>query len=109
MRAYLRDIFSEAPDQDFLVKDPALRVKVPGQLKQTDKTTLTWEQLRMALEELSAMDRILLELDMTDALRPSELFALRWKCFDRNHSTLTLRETVYKGKIRKWGKTTKIL
>jgi hypothetical protein len=31
MRAYLRDIFSEALDQEFLVKDPALRVKVPGQ------------------------------------------------------------------------------
>jgi integrase len=109
MRAYLRDIFSEALDQDFLVKDPALRVKVPGQLKQTDKTTLTWDHLRMALSELSAMDRILVELDMTQALRPSELFALRWKCFDAKHSSLILRETVYKGKIRNWGKTQKSL
>ena len=74
MRAYLRDIFSEALDQDFLVKDPALRVKVPGQLKQTDKTTLTWDQLRMVLDELTAMERILIELDMTEALRPGELF-----------------------------------
>ena len=31
-----------------------MRVKVPGQLKQTDKTTLTWDPLRMALDELSA-------------------------------------------------------
>lgn len=109
MRAYLRDIFSEALDQDFIVKDPALRVKVPGQLKESDKTTLTWEQLRMALNELSSMDRILLELDMTDALRPSELFALRWSCFDSRESNLTLKETVYKGKIRNWGKTRRSL
>lgn len=107
MRAYLRDIFAEALDQDYLVKDPALRVKVPGQLKQTDKTTLTWDDLRMALDELGAMERILVELDMTEALRPSELFALRWKCFDAKKSSLLLRETVYKGKIRSWGKTQK--
>jgi integrase len=109
IRAYLRDIFSEALDQDFLVKDPALRVKVSGQLKQTDKTTLTWDQLRMVLDELTAMERILVELDITEALRPSELFALRWKCFDSKHSSLRLQETVYKGKIRNWGKTTKSL
>jgi hypothetical protein len=29
MRAYVRDIFAEAVDQDFLAKDPARKVKVP--------------------------------------------------------------------------------
>jgi integrase len=82
MRAYLRDIFAEAVDQDFLVKDPARKVKVPSQLRDTDTTTLTWDQLRLALMELGLRDRILLELDMTNALRPSELLAFRWKCFD---------------------------
>jgi integrase len=46
---------------------------------------------------------------MTNALRPSELFALRWKRFDHSASTLTVAETVYKGKIRDWGKTKKSL
>ena len=77
IRTYLRDIFVEAVDQDFLSKDAARKVKVPSQLRETDKTTLTWEQLRQALSALSLRDRILLELDMTNALRPSELFALR--------------------------------
>jgi integrase len=72
MRAYLRDIFEEAIDQDFLIKDPAARVKVPTQLRESDKTTLTWDQLRAALESVNAEERILLELDMTQALRPSE-------------------------------------
>jgi len=109
MRAYLRDIFEEAVDQDFLVKDPSARVKVPSGLRESDTTTLTWQQLRLALESVDAKDRILLELDMTDALRPSELFALRWKCFDAEDSSLTLQETVYKGNIRNWGKTKKSL
>ena len=109
MRAYLRDIFAEAVDQDFLVKDPARKIKVPAQLRATDTTTLTWDQLRLALEKLPLRDRILLELDMTNALRPSELFAFRWKRFDAQASTLTVAETVYKGKIRDWGKTKKSL
>jgi integrase len=109
MRAYLRDIFAEAVDQDFLVKDPARKVKVPSQLRDTDTTTLTWDQLRLALMQLALRDRILLELDMTNALRPSELLAFRWKCFDYEASTLRIIETVYKGNIRPWGKTKKSL
>ena len=109
MRAYLRDIFAEAADQDFLAKDPARKVKVPSQLRDTDKTILTWDQLRMALSELSVRDRLLLELDMTNALRPSELFGLRWKSFNQAASTMCVTETVYKGNIRPWGKTRRSL
>jgi integrase len=41
---------------------------------------------------------------MTEALRPSELFALRWRSFD-SLDTLSITETVYKGSIRPYGKT----
>jgi integrase len=105
IRAYVRDIFAEAVDQDFLVKDPARKVTVPAQLRESDRTTLTWEQLRNALARMSFRDRVLMELDMSNALRPGELFALRWGCFDYDAGTIQLKETVYKGKIRLWGKT----
>jgi integrase len=107
--SYLRDIFKEAVDQDFLAKNVAARVKVPKNLRETDTTTLTWDQLRMALELLDQSDRILVELDITYTLRPSELFALRWKSFERGDSRLLILETVYKGKIRPFGKTRKSL
>ena len=45
---------------------------------------------------------------MTDALRPSELFALRWQSFD-NANTLSLTETVYRRALRSYGKTPKSL
>jgi integrase len=109
IRAYLRDIFAEAVDQDFLVKDPARKVTVPTQLRDTDRTTLAWWQLRDALSKVDLRDRVLLELDMTNALRPGELFALRWHCFSHTECTMQLVETVYKGKIRPWGKTRKSL
>ncbi|HWZ01938.1 MAG TPA: tyrosine-type recombinase/integrase, partial [Edaphobacter sp.] len=85
------------------------KVRVPTQLRETDKTTLTWDQLRKALSELNARDRLLLELDMTNALRPSELFGLRWKSFNEAAATMSVTETVYKGKIRPWGKTQRSL
>lgn len=44
---------------------------------------------------------------MTNALRPSEMFALKWQCFNYEKLTLSLSETIYKGKIRPWGKTPK--
>lgn len=104
-RAYMRAIFAEAVEQDFLPKDPARSIRVPSELKETDKTTLSWDQLRAALSRLSLRDRILLTLDMTNALRPSELFAFRWKCHRTASVSLTIVETVYKGKIRPFGKT----
>jgi integrase len=106
-RSYLKSIFSEAVEQDFLLKDPSRKVTIPKDLRRKDKTVLTWDQLRLVLANLTVRDRLLLTLEMTDALRPSELFALRWKSFDG--SKLKITETVYKGRIRTWGKTDKSL
>lgn len=108
IRSYMRAIFAEAVDQSFLQKDPARLVKVPQNLREVDKTTLSWEQLRAALEkldELSLRDWILMKLDMSNALRPSELFPLRWRCLLEEKNILDIQETVYKGKIRPFGKT----
>lgn len=108
IRAYMRDIFAEAVDQGFLPKDPARKVKPPSNLREVDKTTLTWDQLRAALEkvgERSLRDWILMKLDMSNALRPSELFPLRWRCFLEARRILDIQETLYRGKIRPYGKT----
>jgi integrase len=104
-RAYMRAIFAEAVEQDFLPKDPARSIKVPSELLETDKTTLKWDQLRTALSILPLRDRIVLKLDMSNALRPGELFGLRWGCFDPERCQIEIKETIYKGKIRPWGKT----
>lgn len=61
IRAYVRDIFAEVVDQDFLPKDPARKVEVPKQLADTDTTVLNWDQLRSVLAELSLKDRLILE------------------------------------------------
>src|SRR5271156_2017948 len=103
-RSYLKSIFDEAIEQEFLVKDPSRKLKIPKNLRPKDKRVLSWEQMWSILEIASRRDRLLLALDMTEALRPSELFALRWRSFD-DQNTLTLTETVYRRKLRSFGKT----
>ena len=108
IRSYVRAIFAEAVEQDYLVKDPARWLKVPAKLRPVDKTTLTWDQLRAALDRLleeSLRDWILMMLDMSNALRPSELVCLRWRCLLEDPLLLDIQETFYKGKVRPFGKT----
>jgi len=106
---YLKAIFEEAIEQDFIQKNPARKLVLPKQLRATDKTTLTWDQLRLALASVPLKDRILLTLDMTETFRPSELFALRWRSFEMDNRTMTVSETAYRGKLRAYGKTKRSL
>jgi integrase len=108
-RFYMKAIFEEAIEQDFVQKNPARKLILPKQLRPVDKTTLTWDQLRLVLCSVPLRDRVLLTLDMTETFRPSELFALRWSGFDMYSRTLTVSQTAYRGKLRDYGKTRKSL
>lgn len=108
-RFYLKAIFDEAIDQGLVLKNPARKLERPKETREVDRTTLTWDQLRLVLEAAPLRDRILLTLDMTETLRPSELFALRWNCFDMEARTLTIRQTAYRGQLRAYGKTKRSL
>jgi integrase len=103
-RSYLKSIFDEAIEQEYLVKDPSRKLRIPKNLRQKDKRVLDWEMMWSILAIASRRDRLLLSIDMTEALRPSELFALRWRSFD-DQNTLKITETVYRGELRPYGKT----
>jgi integrase len=103
-RSYLKSIFDEAIEQEYLVKDPTRKLRIPKNLRPKDKRVLDWETLWAILAIATRRDRLLLALDMTEALRPSELFALRWRSFD-DENTLKIMETVYRGELRPYGKT----
>jgi integrase len=103
-RSYLKSIFDEAIEQEFLVKDPTRKLKTPKNLRPKNKGILSWDEMWLILSETGRRDRLLLMLDMTEAHRPSELFALRWRSFD-DQNTLSISETVYRRTIRSFGKT----
>jgi len=83
-------------------------VTIPTNLRPKDKQILTWDQLVSIIVAANRRDRILLLLEMTDALRPGELFGLRWRSFD-GANTMEITETVYRRVLRPFGKTKKSL
>ena len=109
LRIFLRSILAEAAEQDYIRKSPARSLRVP-KLKTMNRPYLTLPQIKKLLETAiwQPRERALLRLILVTALRPSELFALKWKCLDmaKGQGTLTIAETVYRGVLRPFTKTT---
>jgi integrase len=55
-RSYVKAIFEEAIDQGLVEKNPAQKLILPKQLHPVDKTTLTWDQLRLVLASVAHND-----------------------------------------------------
>jgi len=104
---FLCSILTEATEDEFLRKNPTVKLKVP-KVKKVERPFLELEEVAALLK--AAMwyqrERTLLTVMFVAPFRPSELFALKWKCFDSKQSTITLAETVYRGQIRPYTKTT---
>jgi integrase len=108
IRFFLKAIFLEAIEQDFLKKNPARTLRLPKDLKSRKKEYLTKLEVKTLLgTKWITRDNIaLLTIMAVMGLRPSELFALRWRCFNKYKSTLSLEETIYRGVLRPFTKTT---
>jgi integrase len=52
------------------------------------------------------MHRLLLRTELVTGLRPSELLAVRWSSLDAQNKLLHIQESVYKGQLRPFTKTT---
>lgn len=107
IRIFLKSIFAEAVEADFIRKNPARRLRLP-RLKSVRRVYLTEPEIRALMEHTKFFPRecALLKLIFVTALRPSELFALRWRCLSPDFQTLTLSESVYRGVMRPFTKTT---
>jgi integrase len=106
LRIFLRSIMQAAFEQDYVRKNPTRMLRVP-KLRTVSKTYLTIEEVTSLLNTtLVPRDKALLRLMLVTALRPSELFALRWKNIDLKEGTMTISETVYRGVLRPYTKTT---
>lgn len=106
-RMFLRSIMGEALEQDYIRKNPARLLRIP-KVKAVPKPYLKIEEITALLKAAKwfPRERTLLTVMCVAPFRPSELFALKWKCFDSERSTLTLSETVYRNKLRSYTKTT---
>jgi len=96
VRTWIKAVLDEAVEQEFIGKNPAGKLALPP-TRGTCKRFLTIAEYRRMLGELEGRDRLIFRLFVMCALRPGELFALRWRCRDGN--TLRIEESVSRGKI----------
>jgi integrase len=113
-RAYIKSIFGEALEQDYIRKNPARSLRVPKQLKPTKRPYLTMEEIASLLKAASPFGIVtqefaLLRLLLVTGMRPSEVLALKWRHIDLTpeNSTVTLDSSVYHGQIRNYTKATR--
>ena len=95
-RTWLKAAIEEAIDQDFLVKNPARKLEMPVTRK-TCKRYLSSEEVQKLLMSLEGRDRLIARMLIVCALRPGELFALRWRSVQQGR--LKIEEAVYRGKV----------
>ncbi len=104
----VRAICAEAVDQDFLAKDPARKLKRP-KTRKPDETILAWTEYQAVIDAAESLrDKLAIKTGSGTAVRPGELFAFRWRSFEKLPSgrhALKVTETIYKSKLRSWAKT----
>ena len=104
-RYFLKAILKFAVWEDYLIKNSAEYLVLP-QTKPVDKTVLTPDQFSAVMAELDTKHSLLVRIGVFCAFRPSELLALRWRDFDSKGKVFYIRETLVRGVLRPFTKTT---
>ena len=81
VRVYVNAALEEAVDQDYLRKNPTRKWKT-GPTREPNKRNLSPNELCILLTHLTGEDHLIIELFLFTALRPGELFALRWSAIE---------------------------
>jgi integrase len=96
VRTWLKASLDEAVDQDFLFKNPARKLEMPV-TRRPSKRFLQMEEAQKLIGALEGRDRLIVRLLIICALRPGELFALRWRAVESGR--LRIVEAVYRGRL----------
>lgn len=97
-KTHIASIFEEAVDADIIPKNPATKCVIPDNCKPQIKHTLSAQDYAWFLTSFDKLrDKVIFLIAGFCALRPSELFAIRWRDFDGH--AIHVRARVYKGKV----------
>jgi len=96
----LSTILTKAVAWDYIPANPAHGIDLPRIVAVRPKWALTVSEARQLLERLPLLPRMV-ALALLTGMRRGELFALRWRSFDRTKKTLSIQEAVYNGVIDK--------
>jgi integrase len=93
---YLKAALEEALEEDFLNKNPMRKVEFP-KTRRPSKRNHSPEEIQKLIASLPFRDRVILHCLVIGALRPGELFALRWK--DIEPGRVKIDEAVYRNRL----------
>jgi integrase len=94
-RTLLKAMLEEALDADLLGKNPARKLVNP-ETPEPDKQVLPKEQARKLIESLAFRDRLMVMIAAFCAMRPGEIFGLRWS----SRRGFQIEGTAWRGTLR---------
>jgi integrase len=98
-RTYMKAIVAEAVDQEYLQRDTLRKLAMP-QMDGPARPTITPEQIRAVIAEIESFrDQVIFLTLILTGMRPSEVFALQWR--DWNKNSLLVERGVVQGKVNK--------
>jgi len=96
-RTMLKAVFEEALDADLIGKNPARKLQNP-ETRESEKPVLPKLQARTLLESLPFRDRLMAAIAAFCAMRPGEIFGLRWSSWRADH--FQIEGTAWRGTLR---------
>jgi integrase len=96
-RTMLKAILEEAVDADLIGKNPARKVVNP-ETPEAEKQILPKEQARRLIASMEFRDRIMVMIAAFCAMRPGEIFGLRWSSWHGDH--FQIEGTAWRGTLR---------
>jgi integrase len=96
-RTILKQILEAALDADLIGKNPAKKLKNPD-TKESEKFVLPKDEARALLDALPFRDRLMVMIAAFCAMRPGEIFGLRWSSWRGDH--LQIEGTAWRGVYR---------
>jgi integrase len=97
----LSGILETAVEYGYLTMNPARGVKFPQQCTREAPAIIAGDDFAKLLNEVDEPYRTMVELIAATGLRIGELLAVRWRAIDLEIGTLTVRESVYDGKLQR--------
>jgi integrase len=96
-RTMLKAILEEAVDAELIGKNPARKLENP-ETPEPEKFVLPKDQARALLDALPFRDRLMAMIAAFCAMRPGEIFGLRWSSWRGDH--LQIEGTAWRGVLR---------
>jgi integrase len=96
-RTMLKAVLEEALDADLIGKNPARKLVNP-ETRESEKPVLPKAEARALLDSLSFRDRLMAMIAAFCAMRPGEIFGLRWSSWRGDH--FHIEGTAWRGLLR---------